>query len=86
MEGSTDGSINGLDISDDGNFFVSGGNSRKVKVGVALQQYFVIGLLLSMNRYIRTDGIIYQHVNDRSKVIKFDNKEFCLNGTVQTDL
>ena len=32
MEGSADGSINGLDISDDGNYFVSGGNSRKVKV------------------------------------------------------
>ena len=32
MEGSADGSINGLDISEDGNYFVSGGNSRKVKV------------------------------------------------------
>lgn len=32
MEGSADGSINGLDISEDGNYFVSGGSSRKVKV------------------------------------------------------
>jgi len=32
MDGSQDGSINGLDISNDGQYFVSGGSSRKVKV------------------------------------------------------
>lgn len=50
LEGSKAGSVNGLDITGDGQYFVTGGNDKLVKVRLYIRVRRLCGHLLSLKR------------------------------------